>query len=53
MDKKAQIAIINFKDSSFFSMARLTDGINDNYKYSDYDFINIIYIVNGKIYYYK
>lgn len=51
--KRAQIAVINFKDERYFSVKRLETGINEFYKYCDYQFEHIIYVVNDKIYYYK
>jgi SPP1 gp7 family putative phage head morphogenesis protein len=51
--KRADIAILHFPDASKFSIIRLETGIKMYKGQSDFEFKQIIYIVNGKIYFVK
>jgi hypothetical protein len=51
--KKAEIAIVNFPDSSIFSMERLQDGIAAYNGQTNYRFKHIVYIIEGEIHFYE
>lgn len=51
--KRAEIAVLHFPDAKLFSLQRLETGVKMFKGQSDYEFKTIIYIVEGKIYYYK
>lgn len=51
--KKADIAVLHFPNIELFSLMRLETGIRMFRGQTDYEFNQIIYIVEGKIYYFQ
>jgi len=47
------VSVINFSEKEYFSEERLLNGISMYEGQTDYRFKHIVYIVDGKVFYYK